>query len=192
VITSAEPKTHVVSVTQSAVGLRLLALRRSEVNGERPGPRCDCGEERAQRCEGPKTPSRRHSLAGIGLTCDAFYNPADVKPPGFFLLLALLGADSDRSEFHAWSPVSPSAVRPATKRVWSVCCRYRRVSVARSLPCQEIARDLGWRLRHVRRGLREAATTFYPCQSSLKGPSTRYFVRPRTTPKPGVGANPSE
>jgi hypothetical protein len=65
------------------------------------------------------------------------------------------------------------------------------VRSARSLPLREKSRDLGWRLRHARRGLPEAATTFSPCRSSVKGPNTRYSVRPRTTPKPGVGANPS-
>jgi hypothetical protein len=34
---------------------------------------------------------------------------------------------------------------------------------------------------------RQAATTFSPCRSSFQGPSTRYSVRPRTTPKPSGG-----
>ncbi len=61
-----EPRPILSNQTNLWIWVTLKTLREPVTNG----PTLDAIAEKscAQRCEGPKTPSRRHSLAGIGLT----------------------------------------------------------------------------------------------------------------------------
>jgi hypothetical protein len=86
---------------------------------------------------------------------------------------------------------SPSSVRRATRRVSSFRSPMRCFSIGSLLASIGVVPRPELVASSCASRPRGAATTFSPCRSSPEGSNTRYSVRPRTTPKPGVGANPS-